>query len=387
MARGTHNDQRERKALELSYELKMNDTWKPDWGRKLGWHPVVGYNTGAGLILGIGPSVREYGFRRLPYHWEANANLLVGTGNGRLGAKAELDHRAENSPRGFRVTAKASQLEAFRFFGFGNNTVGAGRSENLVDQTMVTVQPQMVWNIGWRKRENEDSLKKTDGSGPRPLTGEFRAGPVASWFKPDPAATSRLSAAAVRGATNFSVGGATLALALDRTDNDAVPTMGWKLDADAGAYPLAFGSSSSFATAAAGGSFYVPLARSGGPHLAVRAGGDLATGGYPVQFAATVGGRPSLRGYHSRRFAGDAALHAGTELRVPVGEVNFLVRSKVGVFGLVDAGRVWFDNQSDGGWHAGVGGGVWLSAFGRSVSVAYARGDANRFYFKTGMSY
>ena len=81
------------------------------------------------------------------------------------------------------------------------------------------------------------------------------------------------------------------------------------------------------------------------------------------------------------------AQNAGTELRVPVGTVNFIVRSQLGVFGLVDAGRVWFDGRSDGGWHSGVGGGFWLSAFGKSVSVAYARGDGNRLYLKSGLSY
>jgi len=51
--------------------------------------------------------------------------------------------------------------------------------------------------------------------------------------------------------------------------------------------------------------------------------------------------------------------------------------------------RAWrgFDGSSDGGWHTGVGGGVWLAALGKSVSVAYARGDSPRLYIKTGLSY
>jgi len=152
------------------------------------------------------------------------------------------------------------------------------------------------------------------------------------------------------------------------------------------AYPPLFGPA--FGTAAARGAFYVPLTRAErGPHLAMRAGGDVAMGDQPVQFAPALGGKRSLRGYLFGRFTGDAALNAGTELRVPVGTINLLVRSDVGVFGLVDVGRVWFEGRSDGGWHTGVGGGFWLSAFGRSVSVAYAHGDANRFYVKTGLSY
>jgi hypothetical protein len=390
IARGTHVDQRSWKPPKPSEGFRLNDPWKPDWGHDFGFRPVVDYNTGPGLILGVGPKYRDYGFRRLPYHWEASANLLVGTGNGRLGAEAELDHRAENSPRGYRITARATQLETTRFFGYGNTTPDVGRAESLVDQTIVDADASFVRIIGWRKREGEkDPVEKADTVkvGLRPIVGEFRAGPVVGWYHPEPNAISALATSGVRGASDFAVAGAKLALELDRTDNDAVPTMGWRIDGGAAAYPVLFGSGDAFGTATAGGSFYVPLARPGGPHLAFRAGGDMATGDYPAQFAASLGGRSSLRGYQFRRFAGDAAVHAGTELRVPVGTVNFIVKSQLGVFGLVDAGRVWFDGQSDGGWHSGVGGGFWLSAFGKAVSVAYARGDGNRLYLKSGLSY
>jgi hemolysin activation/secretion protein len=110
-------------------------------------------------------------------------------------------------------------------------------------------------------------------------------------------------------------------------------------------------------------------------------------GGYPAQFAAAIGGRRSLRGYSFHRFAGDAAAYGGTELRVPVGTVNFIVRSQLGLFALADAGRVWFDGASNGGWHAGAGGGFWLAALGRSVSVAYAHGEGGKLYLSSGLFY
>lgn len=80
-------------------------------------------------------------------------------------------------------------------------------------------------------------------------------------------------------------------------------------------------------------------------------------------------------------------MNGGAELRVPVGTVNFLLRSQLGVFALADAGRVWFDGASDGGWHTGVGGGFWLAALGRSISVAYANGEGGRLYLSSGLFY
>jgi hypothetical protein len=57
------------------------------------------------------------------------------------------------------------------------------------------------------------------------------------------------------------------------------------------------------------------------------------------------------------------------------------------VFGLMDVGRVWLDGESPGGWHKGVGGGLWFSSLGQTFSVAYAHGDEHRFYLQKGMSF
>ncbi len=49
------------------------------------------------------------------------------------------------------------------------------------------------------------------------------------------------------------------------------------------------------------------------------------------------------------------------------------------MFGLGDVGRVFYDQDPDGAatWHAGVGGGTWMSFFEQAhrLSVAVANGD------------
>jgi hemolysin activation/secretion protein len=149
------------------------------------------------------------------------------------------------------------------------------------------------------------------------------------------------------------------------------------------AFPALWGLTSSFTTSTANGTVYVPLMENG-LHLALRAGGAIATGDAPVQYAPTLGGWSTLRGYASRRYTGDRALDGATELHVPAGTVTLFMRWDLDVFALADAGRVWFDGDSDGTWHTGYGGGLALSALGKSVSVAYARGESNRFYLKLG---
>ena len=378
------------KPMPVEEGFRLDSDFRPDWGRSSGMMPAFDYHAGAGLILGVGHRVRQYGFRRLPHHVEYGASLLVGTGNGRLGVTGYSDYRFENSPRALRFEGQATQLETTRFFGYGNNSAEVPSSLSLVDQRMVELDASLIRIVGWRSREGTKSEIKggdtTRYSGVRTMVGELSVGPRFAWIDPEPVAGSPLLTSGVLGADDFAIAGARVGLELDRTDDDAVPTAGWRMKAEVAGYP-ALGLDNAFGTASGGTSFYIPIGRLGGPHVALRAGGSVAAGEYPAQFAPAIGGRRSLRGYSWRRFAGDAAVNGGAELRVPVGTVNFLLRSQLGVFALADAGRVWFDGASDGGWHTGVGGGFWMAALGRSISVAYANGEGGRLYLSSGLFY
>jgi hypothetical protein len=72
---------------------------------------------------------------------------------------------------------------------------------------------------------------------------------------------------------------------------------------------------------------------------------------------------------------------------MPIDTVEFIVNGELGVFGLVDAARVWFDDESDGGWHTGYGGGLWFAAFDKVFSVAYAYGEDSRVYLWQGLPF
>jgi outer membrane protein assembly factor BamA len=264
---------------------------------------------------------------------------------------------------------------------------------------VMAFEPAFVYRLGWRAREDgyneirggqgtpeegEDTVKA-----PRRMrisVGKITVGPTVSWIDPEPAVGSPLSASGALGANGFSLAGVKAALQVDRTDDDAMPTSGFTVRAAAAGYPAVLGLDGAFGTLSASTTGYIPI-MSGGPHFAVRLGGAVGTGDVPFQFAPSIGGRSSLRGFSSRRFTGDASANAGVEFRVPVGEVNFMLRSKLGLFALADAGRVWLDGSSPGGIHTGVGGGFWLASLGRSVSVAYAQGEAGKFYVRLGQSY
>jgi hypothetical protein len=395
LKRGTHVSERPWTPPEQVFGFTIGGAWRPDWGERTGWRPHFKYGEGAGLIIGAGPRITSYGFRHLPYHWKADAALLYGTGNGRLGVTTNADWRAENSPLGFTVAARATELDAFRFYGYGNDTPDIGRDLSLVQQRVVAAEPALTWQVGWRKRESAGKIlhdfsegspydkQDTMPSVRRAVVGMLKVGPLFMWTDPQPAVAGPLSSAG--GGNSFAHYGAGFSVDLDGTDTDPVPTLGWKVRANFSGYPIGI-RNDGFTTSSGAASAYLPLGL-GGSTVAFRVGGALASGDYPAQYAAFVGGSSTVRGYSWHRFAGDVAAIGSTELRVPVGTLNFLLRSDVGLIALADAGRVWVDEQSAGGWHTSLGGGLWFAALGKALSVTYARGEEGRFYLKTGLPF
>jgi hypothetical protein len=385
-ARGTHVSERPWREPTVANGMRIWGSWRPDWGSDGGWGPAFDYQTGAGVVVGVSRSARSYGFRRLPHVGQMKGTALVGTQNGRLALHGDADYRLENSPVEFTVAARASRLDAFRFYGYGNETPSVSRDVSLVNQTVLAFEPAVVLHLGWRERETNKAEAFRDATSlrVRPIEGRLEAGPVVSWIDPEVVANSPLETLEGPGNSAFGHAGVRASLELDRTDSDVVPMRGWRLGADVRGFPPLWNLSQSFTTTRADGSVYIPLLPNKA-HLAVRGGASMTSGVFPAQYAASIGGWSSLRGYPHGRFSGDASVDGSTELRVPVGTVNLLLRWNAGIFGLADVGRVWMSGESDGGWHTGFGGGVWLEALGRAISVAYAKGNEHRFYLKTGL--
>ncbi len=110
------------------------------------------------------------------------------------------------------------------------------------------------------------------------------------------------------------------------------------------------------------------------PSLAVRVGGKRVFGSFPFHEAAYLGAK-TIRGYSQQRFAGDAVLYGNMELRLRLADFFVILPGEFGVFGLADAGRVYLDGDSPGGWHRAFGGGIWLSFLDRlnTASIAVAK--------------
>ena len=124
------------------------------------------------------------------------------------------------------------------------------------------------------------------------------------------------------------------------------------------------------------------------PIILARAGGEWLSGTFPYTEAAYLGGNQNLRGWTSDRFAGDRSLSGSLEVRQPLGRFTFMLPGELGLAALADVGRVYVDGDSPGGWHTGVGGGLWFNFLDRrnTISLSIVRSE-ERSAFYTSLGY
>lgn len=389
--------------------LRAGTEWAPDWGRGLGYGPALDVQDRAGILLGGRASYKAYGFRRLPYHWDLDVRAFYSPSTGGASAEIDLDYRLQNSRLSLLFATVASTLETFRFHGIGNDSPDGDGTSTRFHYDQVRVAPAMVWQVGRQPGRiapddagtgADDTGTREDGAeadadaggdrwfapSPIALRGTVSIGPVLAWTDPALPDGAVVLDAAVADAAVTQLG-ARAAVELSRTDGTAAPRRGFTVHAYTDAYPVVSGGNgTAFGRVGGQATAYIPLIGDG-PHLALRAGSEHVFGEFPLFEAAFLGGRRSLRGHRTDRFAGDRSAFGAAELRVPLDTVKLFVRTEVGAFAFGDVGRVWYNGDSAGGWHTGYGAGAWFGVFGRAVSVAVARGGVTRFHAWLGLPF
>lgn len=331
--------------------------------------PHVGWKSNVGVVIGGGPTKTKYGFRAQPYLYRTHLRGLYAPAQNRFGLEFVGDFRRPNSTTALGVLARASQMEVVRFHGFGNQT------EEHRDRERV--------NVFHRQLAFEPTLSFGSGS------VSYRMGPVARYWDPELNEGSRAEELEPRGSQPFAMAGGHGGIHWNRVDSRSWPRSGIVVDVAGSLFPVNTSGSEPFSQVQAEARTYLSAGGRWGPTLALRTGGERVWGDFPFQEAAFLGGSRSLRGYSTQRFAGDASLYGTAELRLPVTRANLIVKGDLGVLGLVDTGRVYYQGESGGGWHTAAGGGVFFSFLDRAntVTAAYAQGERGMFYLKLGLPF
>lgn len=329
--------------------------------------PTMTISTGRGL--GIMPSVevtrRAYGFRQFPYASKAKLEVGYSTALRAWEVELETDNRFESSRMFFATQTTLSQLVTGRFGGFGNDVVLPDDKASLdVRQNQIAFEPAIGWALG--------------------TTTDFTMGPVVKFTTTDSIAGRVITNLQPYGFRRFGQAGFGLRF-LHESQRRAVkhggtaeelmaemPPRGATLDARAAVYPAVLDATETFTTLSASGTTWITLPMPLKPIVALRAGAQRIFGDFPYFEAAFLGGSNSVRTLRRQELAGDAMLHGSAELRIPVAQFPFIVPLNTGIFGFADAGRVYMDGASPGGWHTGLGAGLWLGVMKPSTSLTLA---------------
>lgn len=313
-----------------------------DWGRRA--QPIfwTSYSSDLGLFLGGGARLLGYGFRKRPYAsaFDFRAGFAPVLRKGRL----EIDGRMlrENSPTYWTVGARVSRLDVIHYYGAGNDTEPSGEEDfHQVDQTAASVRL---------------------GLGVAPSPGlDLSAGIVVERLSTqDGAGRFYGSLGPLYGGGEFIQAGASARLDWDPLIGSGNTANRFRVSVESTLFPGLFDVDRTVGRGS--GEVSLLLAPSPSPRIsmALRAMGVEVWGQAPWHQSAFLGGPESLRGWDEQRFAGDRALAGRAEIRFRLWRPRVVVPVSAGLFGFGDAGRVYLDEESPGGWHTSAGGGLWL---------------------------
>lgn len=363
-----------------------------DWGGKSVGFPIFGYGPDLGLWFGLRRGVERYGFRKVPFKTYHLFSAALATNGPEVLLGYDGRFRDMWSAADGLIHVEYSGINILRFFGFGNETsITESSSFFKVEQRELELGLGVEWHAG-ENRGGDPSA----GTDPLRPTFKIGLGPVLKYSStPSDDNADRFIGSldpAPYGFGSFGEVGAQAWFAVDTRDNSGYPKRGVLLQGGGTLYPELWDVESTFGEVHGSASTYLTAPIPAEPTLALRVGGQKVWGTFPFHEAAYLGGGSSLRGFRKSRFAGDASLYGNAELRFALARFNMLVPTRLGLFGVADAGRVFFDGDPDGAdtWHTGFGGGLWLSFINRlqSLSVAIVDGDdLTGLYIRAGMAF
>ena len=324
--------------------------------------PVAGLRTNRelGFIPHLGIYSYKYGYGRRPYASAIGFDAEYSTGINEWRLGISTDRRFENTPWHFVAQARMSGLEIISFYGLGNTVLGR-RADTGPLSTFFDV------------RQKQWLLAPAAGYTLGPKT-ELSLGPIIQYNQTDSTPNRFISTTKPYGFGSFGQAGLRLALHHDSRDRPGDTHKGLLLDASGSYFPPVWDVEHPFTALRVGSRAFVTLPLPVHPIVLFRAGAAKIFGEYPFYEAAFIGGPGTLRSLDAQRYAGDASAYGSVELHIPFpGSVNFILPWNIGVFGVMDAGRVWVDGQSPGGWHSSRGIGFWVGILSPTSAIRFCR--------------
>jgi hypothetical protein len=332
--------------------------------------PVIGFKTGRGLglVARVGVAHYTYGFRTVPYASMWKASFAYATTN-RFEIATEMDKRFESSDVHIPIEAKATQIEVVQFHDLGNDVPDLHGRFYEVKQTQWLFHPAVGLSLNPKS--------------------EISFGPIVRYTTTDSVRTRFISTERPYGFPRFGQAGVQL---VAHYDTRVVPdTMKPRavFDIAASGYPGIWSAKNAYESVAGTVATFITVPMPKRPVIALRSGGKKLFGDFPYFDAAFLGGTNNLRALHRHQLTGDAYVFGNAELRYPIAQFPFILPLDVGALVFTDAGRVYVDGDSPGGWHSSAGAGFWVGFVnpGTSLNVLISNRKDNRILTSLGFAF
>ena len=339
--------------------------------------PLIYYSSDDGFVGSFGLNFTTRGFRKEEYKGKYDLFLRAGTvGNVQLGVQGQWKEVMGRWDVGVKADY-GHYYPYYNYFGLGNSTT---KEPDLFDADYYKV--------------NLRGLKSSLYTEYEPFRkGIFRFGLLAENLNADALTDSIFETAGERipGMEMHFLGGINTSFYLDFRDRQVFATRGLQFLIENSSYFTVNGSSGNFGLAEAYLKYFgtarllIPVT------LVVKMGGGKNYGSQiPFYKYTHLGQFSNLRGYRRNRFTGDASVYLNSELRFHFGKVkNLFIPFETGLIGFYDLGKVWIEGNAEGSWHAGYGGGFYISPLTRDYvfSLLFESSIEEKLLFRFGFGF
>lgn len=347
-----------------------------DRGHDWLFYPELGYSSDNGFILGAGPQLYYFDFRRSPFAYKQTLTAAYTTEakNYRIKYEGIFYNLIKNAEVKFDLMH--SEMAFTKYFGYGNTTAYDRFAEE--NDYYKLEQKLFLFAAAYRRKLNKYSYvdfalryKSTESN--------LKNTEIIDSFRDENTGLGCYKQLALLMSYDF-----------DTRDNIVNPQSGMYTKLTITASPDIFAENHKFLKAGLDLRYYHKVKFLTSHVLAFRAGGENLWGDFPFFEAAFLGGPNNLRGYSFERFTGDASIFGQMELRSELFDFILIVPAKFGANLFGEVGRVFAKSENSEKWHPSVGAGLWVAFIEHKYTIGLSMAsseDRNSWYMTMGMGF